>query len=78
MFWCDFRNDAQLSYQMSHQPYEYMYILAYSLRNQRRGLGLTKGNGYNPDKKGKMIKICEPVETNTMVILILTESGLNS
>lgn len=60
MFWCDFRNDAQLSYQMSHQPYEYMYILAYSLKNQRRGLGLTKGNGYNPDKEGKMIKICEP------------------
>lgn len=52
----DFRNGAQLSYPVSHQPYVYVYTLAYRLRNQRRGLGLTKGNGYTPDKKGKVIK----------------------
>lgn len=69
----DFRNGAQLSYPMSHQPY--VYTLAYRLRNQRRGLGLTKGNGYTPDKKGKVIKICEPVETSTVVISILIQSG---
>lgn len=50
----DFRNGAQLSYPMSHQPYVYVYTLAYSLRNQRRGPGLTKGNGYKLDKKGKV------------------------
>lgn len=60
---------------MSHEPYVYVYILEHSLRNQRRGLKPTKGNGYKPDKKGKVIKICDPIETNTMVILILTQTG---
>lgn len=71
----DFRNGAQLSYPMSYQPCVYVYTLAYSLRNQRRGLGLTKGNGYTPEKKGKVIKIWELVETSSVVILILIQSG---